>query len=140
MVKPFSSCYNNHPITFQLLVPNDKLKLKSFFNLNSLKQDFSTKYKPNCPLEWFEWWVGMVTEGVNGPINYSLEDIQVPKKGTATTFKPQCTTFMKNLIKNLLLYVSLQMYLAIDTHIIFKNFLEKKNFKRNEKFLSIIIK
>ena len=82
----------------------------------------------------------MVTEGVNGPINYLLEDIQVPKKGTATTFKPQCTTFMKNLIKNLLLYVSLQMYLAIHTHIIFKNFLEKKNFKRNEKFLSIIIK
>lgn len=57
----------------------------------------------------------MVTEGVNGPINYLLEDIQVPKQGTATTFQPQCTTFMKNLIKNLLLYVSLQMYLAIHT-------------------------
>lgn len=68
----------------------------------------------------------MVTEGVNGPINYLLEDIQVPKQGTATTLKPQCTTFMKNLIKNLLLYVSLQMYLAIHTHIIFKNFLEKR--------------
>lgn len=90
-------------------------------------------------MEWFEWWVGMVTEGVNGPINYLLEDIQVPKQGTATTFQPQCTTFMKNLIKNLLLYVSLQMYLAIHTHN-FQEFSIKKDFKRNEKFLSIIIK
>lgn len=95
VVKPFSSYYNNHPITFQLLVPNYKLELNSFFNLNSLKQDFSTKCKPNCPLEWFEWWVGMVTEGINGPINYLLKDIQVPKQGTATTFKQQCTAFRK---------------------------------------------
>ena len=76
----------------------------------------------------------MVTEGVNGPINYLLEDIQVPKQGTATTFKPQCTTFMKNLIKNLLLYVSLQMYLAIHTHIIFKNFLEKRTSREMRNF------
>lgn len=76
----------------------------------------------------------MVTEGVNGPINYLLEDIQVPKQGTATTFKPQCTTFMKNLIKNLLLYVSLQMYLAIHTHIIFKNFLEKRTSREKRNF------
>lgn len=76
----------------------------------------------------------MVTEGVNGPINYLLEDIQVPKQGTATTFKPQCTTFMKNLIKNLLLYVRLQMYLAIHTHIIFKNFLEKRTSREMRNF------
>lgn len=76
----------------------------------------------------------MVTEGVNGPINYLLEDIQVPKQGTATTFKPQCTTFMKNLIKNLLLYVSLQMYLVIHTHIIFKNFLEKRTSREMRNF------
>lgn len=76
----------------------------------------------------------MVTEGVNGPINYLLEDIQVPKQGTATTFKPQCTTFMKNLIKNLLLFVSLQMYLAIHTHIIFKNFLEKRTSREMRNF------
>lgn len=76
----------------------------------------------------------MVTEGVNGPINYLLEDIQVPKQGTATTFKSQCTTFMKNLIKNLLLYVSLQMYLVIHTHIIFKNFLEKRTSREMRNF------
>ena len=76
----------------------------------------------------------MVTEGINGPINYLLKDIQVPKQGTATTFQQQCTTFMKNLIKNLLLYVSLQMYLAIHTHIIFKNFLEKRTLREMRNF------
>ena len=57
----------------------------------------------------------MVTEGINGPINYLQEEIQVQKLGRPTTLKPQSTTFMENLIKkknNKLFHVGLQMYLA----------------------------
>lgn len=62
----------------------------------------------------------MVAERINGPINYLQEEIQVWTLGRATTFKPQSIIFMKNLIKILLFYVGLSMYLAIYSHIMFK--------------------
>ena len=84
----------------------------------------------------------MVTEGINGPINYLQEEMQVEKLGRPTTLKPQSTTFMENLIKkkNKLFYVGLQIKCILPSILtILQEFSTKKDLQRDEKFLSIIM-
>ena len=77
----------------------------------------------------------MVREGINGPINYLQEEIQVQKLGRPTTLKPQSTTFMENLIKK----KTTTNYFMLVFKCILPEFSTKKDLQRDKKFLSIII-